>query len=622
MIEPSTNFFLTSSYIPLVFMAILLLGFACQWLAWKLRLPAILFLLVVGIMLGPVSSSLLGEDLQFLAPTKLFGSMLYPLVSICVSIILFEGCMSLKFSEIKGVGGAVRNLISIGLLITAFLTTLFVHAIFNLSWQISALIGAISCVSGPTVVVPILRSVRPSPRLANIIRWEGMLVDPIGALLAVVVFTALSVSKYDALWSISYHILLVIVVGGLGGILVGYALGVALKRQWVPNYLSNMFVLSVVITSFVIAEHIVEGGGLLIVTVMGVMVGNMKNTHIEEILDFKESLSLILISSLFIILGANVSFYYLEDIWYQAIILILILQFVVRPISAFISTMATGLKWRERMMLAWISPRGIVAAAVAALFSIKVIENLGMRTEGELLVLIVFLIIMGTVVIQSLTAPVLAKVIGASAPEPNGFLMIGANTVARAVALELKNNDINITLTDTTWRNVQQARLMGLQCYYGSSISEHADWHLNLVGIGRMLGLSTSEEINVLASVKYYREFGGRHEVYALPTSKNQSHAKLTYLSKKYSKRLFSRDLHYENLREMIGKGAKIKTTNISNAFTWEQYLVHHNNAIPLFYINSKGQVQVASPDNSIVVPQPGWKVIALVVEQKIVSSS
>ncbi|WP_119343314.1 cation:proton antiporter [Facilibium subflavum] len=606
------NFFVSASYIPVIFMAILMLGFICQWLAWRLKLPAILFLLLVGILLGPVSQMLFGAKMQLLDPTSLFGPILYPMVSLCVSIILFEGCMSLKFREIKGLGGTVRNIITIGLLITAILTALFVHYLFDISWKVSALIGAISSVSGPTVVVPILRSVRPTTKLANIIRWEGMLVDPIGALLAVIVFTAITASQYEAFWHISVHILFVLTIGGGGGILAGFILGTILKKQWVPSYLNNMFVLSFVVTMFVIAEHIVEGGGLLIVTVMGILVGNMPNAHIEEILDFKESLSLILISSLFIILGANVSFAYLSEIWWKAIILILLLQFLIRPLAASISTINSDLNWRERLMFAWIAPRGIVAAAVAALFSIKVIETLNAPQEGELLVLIVFMIILGTVIIQSLTAPTLAKILHASAPEPRGFLIIGGNSLARAIAKALKQNHIGVMLADTSWQNVQACRLEGLECYYGSSVSEHADWHLNLVGIGRMLGCSSSEQMNTLAAVKYYREFDGRASVFTLPTSQNKANSKLTYLTKKYSKRLFSRDLSYHSLRSAIKQGGQIKTTNLTSEFTWDYFLSNNPTAIPLFYINNKNMVHVVSPDSQFN-PQSGWKVIFLV---------
>ena len=608
-------YFLTSAYIPIVLMAILLLGFVCQWLAWRLRLPAILFLLIVGVLLGPVCQMLFGAKYTFLDPTRLFSVILYPMVSICVSIILFEGCMSLKIREIKGLGNTVRNIVTLGLLITAILTTLCVHYLFALSWQISALIGAISSVSGPTVVVPILRSVRLTEKLANIIRWEGMLIDPLGALLAVIVYTAITASQYTALLNIAIHIVFVIIVGGFGGVFMGLLLGFILKKQWVPSYLNNMFVLSFVVAVFVIAEHIVEGGGLLIVTVMGIIIGNIQNANIEEILDFKESLSMILISSLFIILGASVSFHYLSEVWWKGIVLVLMLQFFVRPIAAGISTINSELNWRERILFCWIAPRGIVAAAVAALFSIKVIQYLNLLQEGQLLALLVFIIILGTVIIQSVTAPFLAKILQVSAPEPRGFLLIGGNTLAREIALALQHNGFHVMLTDTSWRNVQACRLAGLACYYGSALSEHADWHLNLVGVGRMLGCSSSEEMNVLSAVKYHREFGGRSSIFLLPTAEHKANSRLSALAAKYSKRLFRHDFAYHTLRSILKKGGKIKSTALTNAYSWEQFLTANPTAIPLFLITPKGLIHVVSPDNQFT-PQSAWKVVFMLAPE------
>ena len=372
-----------------------------------------------------------------------------------------------------------------------------------------------------------------------------------------------------------------------------------------------MFVLSFVITLFVVAEHVVEGGGLLIVTIMGTIVGNMPNTHIEEILDFKESLSLILISSLFIILGANVSFSHLSEVWWRGIILVLVLQFLIRPIAAGISTIRSELNWRERLLFFWICPRGIVAAAAAAIFSIKVIETLHLRREGELLVLLVFIIILGTVIIQSLTAPFLAKLLNASEPEPRGFLIIGGNSLSRKIALILRQNNFSVVLTDTSWHNVQACRLQGLICYYGSSVSEHADWHLNLVGIGRMLGCSSSEQMNVLSAVKYYREFNGRSFVFTLPTAQNRDNSKLTYLTKKYAKRLFTSNFSYYSLRSAIKKGAEIESRILTSDYTWEKFKSSNDLLQELFFITPKGRIHIVSPDSEFV-PQEGFRVIFL----------
>lgn len=247
--------------VSLILMSILLLAMFAQWLAWKLKLPAILFLLIAGIIIGPISGLVLNVPGGILDPSRLLGDdLLYPMVSLSVGIILFEGCMSLKLSEIKGMGGPVRNLVTIGLLMTAVLTTVFSHYILNFPWEIAALLGAITSVSGPTVVVPILRSVRPTKNLANVIKWEGMLIDPIGALLAALVFSTISsISQFQAVTQILIHVFGVAALGVGLGVLSGWILGTVLRRHWVPDYLSNLFALSCVIVSFAIAEYILEG---------------------------------------------------------------------------------------------------------------------------------------------------------------------------------------------------------------------------------------------------------------------------------------------------------------------------------------------------------------------------
>jgi NhaP-type Na+/H+ or K+/H+ antiporter len=607
--------------VSLILMSILLLAMFAQWLAWKLKLPAILFLLIAGIIIGPISGLVLNVPGGILDPSRLLGDdLLYPMVSLSVGIVLFEGCMSLKLSEIKGMGGPVRNLVTIGLLMTAVLTTVFSHYILNFPWEIAALLGAITSVSGPTVVVPILRSVRPTKNLANVIKWEGMLIDPIGALLAALVFSTISsISQFQAVTQILIHVFGVAALGVGLGVLSGWILGTVLRRHWVPDYLSNLFALSCVIVSFAIAEYILEGAGLLSVTIMGVFVGNMRNSHIEEVMDFKEHLSLLLISVLFIVLAANVSFSNLEGIIAPAVILILCLQFIVRPLAVFVCTLRSNLNWRERVLLGWIAPRGIVVAAVAALFSVKLINEAGNSNPeyviyGQLLSLVAFLIIIGTVTIPSLTASFLARFLRVSSPDPKGFLIVGANKFARAIAKALEAQGLSVVLADVSWRNIQAARLEGLQSYYGNSASEHGDWHMEMVGIGRMLGLSSHDQINTLSAVKYYGEFGS-NSVFLLPASENRQNIKLSKMNKKYGKRLFTDGYVYEDLRDIVNAGAVVKTTKITSEFNWEQYLeMNDKHAIQLFAVSPKLVVHVVSPD-SVVSVSAGWSVIALVSE-------
>lgn len=598
-------------YVPFILMAILFLGFLSQWLAWRLKLPAILFLILCGLVIGPLSVHFNYSGIQLFDPEHYFEDLLYPMVSVCVAIILFEGCLCLKFSEVRGYGVVVRRLITTGMLITGLLSTLLCYFVLGVSLEVACLVGAITVVSGPTVVPPLLRTVRPTERVSNILRWEAMLIDPLGALLAVFVFIAISTTYDAAFYEIILQLFEVLLVGGLGGLLLGYMLGIVLRRQYVPSYLTNMFVLTVVIFAYVFAEQIAHGAGLLIVTIMGLVVANMPDTHIDDVLDFKENLSLLLISGLFIILGATINFGYLHDLWWRVLILILLLQFIVRPLVVYTSTFRTGIPWREKVILGWIYPRGIIAASVAALFAIKLEALTGIYQESDELVLIVFMVILGTVIFQSMTAPIISRLLKVSAPEPEGFLIIGGDSVSRYIAKVLMTNHIRVTLTDTTWRNYQACRLDGLHCYFGNPVSKHADWHLNLLGLGRMLGLSTSIHMNTLAAVRFAREFG-KGNIYLLNDSSAKKNATNSYLTERHSRILFNQNIDYATLENFVAEQVPIKTTLITENFDWQAYSKVNPSAIPLFFISPKGKVVVSSPATMESAPH-GWRVMAFI---------
>jgi NhaP-type Na+/H+ or K+/H+ antiporter len=604
--------FLTTS---LALTLIMLLAIACQWLAWRLKLPAILFLLACGIICGPLS--IFAFNTAVFSPVEIFGNdLFYSVVSLSVSIILFEGCMTLHFSEIKGSGNVVRNFVTIGLVLTAIATAILSHFILGFPWQVAAMLGAIACVSGPTVVVPMLRSIRPNKEISKIVRWEGMLVDPLGAVFAVIVFAAISsANQFDAVTSIVWHVLAISFIGIAVGIIAGYILGLVLRRHWVPDYMANLFVLSTVVFTFGLVDNILDGSGLLAVTIMGIMVGNMKNTNIDDIVDFKENLSILLISVLFITLGANVTFTGFQDVIFPAILLVLCLQCIVRPIVSLICTFGSNLNWRERALLGWIAPRGIIAASVAAIFSIEIMgikdPNVDYQLYGRLLSTVTFLIIIGTVLIESFTAPTFAKILKVDMPDPKGFLIIGANKLARKIAKVLTMQNISVQMADVNWKDVQLAKLDGLNCYYGSPSSEHASWHMDLVGIGRMLGLADNNHMNSLAAVRYHKEFGN-NTIFILPTPSNSKHTKV--INKHYSKPLFTPDLSYENLALKAGDDVTVKVTNLTEKYNWKEYTeANKDKSIYLFAIDTKGKARVFSPD-TYFTPSDGWKIISLTI--------
>lgn len=595
-------------YIPLTLAAIGLAGAASQWLAWWVKLPAILFLLLTGILAGPV--------LGLLDPDALFGDLLLPIVSLAVAVILFEGSLTLRFEEIRGLEQVVRRLVSIGLLATWGVTTLAVHWILGFSWDMAFLFGAVTVVTGPTVIVPMLRTVRPNARLSNILRWEGIVIDPVGALLAVLVFelivSGLGASAVGHVLSTFFTILLIgLVLGGLSG----YLLGLALRHHWLPDYLQNMATLTLVFAVFAVSNLLAEESGLLTVTVMGMWLANMKRVSLEGIIDFKESLSMLLISGLFIILAARLDTKLLQMLGWGAIWVFLIMQFVARPLKVMLSTWGSELNWRERMLLSWIAPRGIVAAAVSALFALRLAEQ-GVE-EATLLVPLTFIVIIGTVTLQSATARMLANWLGVAEPEATGFLIVGANPVARTIAEALYKQGHQVLLADANRTNIREARMLGLNTWYGDPVSGHADRNLDLVGIGHLLALSPRPEVNSLACWKYRGEFG-THRVYRLVGHEEQVDAgEEAPEVHDPGTSLFSSEAGYARLASLLRKNATIHQTGLTDDFDFERYLQQHaERAIPLFAMDTRGRIHPFSV-NQDWVPGPGWTLIGLITPDK-----
>lgn len=582
--------------------AITMLGGACQWLAWRLRLPAILFLLITGIVAGP--------GVGWLNPDALMGDLLFPFVSLSVAIILFEGALTLKFSEIRGMQHVVRRFATSGVLVTWTVAALAARLIAGFDWGLAILFGAIMVVTGPTVIVPMLRTVRPTARIANILRWEGIVVDPIGALLAVLVFEF--VVSTEAGGALSATILLflgTIAIGTITGLAGGYLMGEALRRDWLPNYLFNVATLGAVFCCFAFSNAVAEESGLLAVTVMGIYLGNRKGVPIEEIMAFKESLSLLLITVLFILLAARLDFAQLEALGWVVVGVFLAIQFIARPLKVLYCTWGSNIPWQERTLLAWIAPRGIVAAAVSALFALK-LEQRGVD-QAALLVPLTFVVIIGTVVLQSLTAGKLAAMLKVAEPEPAGFLILGANPLARKLAQALEQQKIRVLLCDTLWDNVSRARMAGLKAYYGNPLSEHAEVYLDTTGLGRMLAVTADAHLNALACNRYKGVFGAK-DVFALRVGGATGTNGRSDTARE-GRTAFSDKVGYIDLSRRLYRGAEIRRTTLSEAFTMEHFRnMHGDHATLLFAIDPKGRLEVFSAENALE-PGPGWAVMALI---------
>lgn len=588
--------------------AIGLLGIACQWLAWRVKLPAILFLLLAGILAGPVTG--------WLHPDRLFGDLLFPMVSLAVAVVLFEGSLTLKLEEIRGLQRVVRNLVSFGLLISGTVTALATHWLFGLGWQLAALFGALMTVTGPTVVVPLLRTVRPTAAVAKALRWEGIVIDPLGALLAVLVFEFI-VSRHTgaAFGHVALVFGLIVATGTLFGAAAGHLLGVLLRNYLIPEYLHNVTTLALVFAVFAGANAIEAESGLLAVTVMGMWLTNMKRVPVEAILDFKESLSVFFISGLFIILAARLQLAEMALMGWGALGVLAVIQFVARPLKVTLSTIASTLSWRERVLLAWVGPRGIIAAAISALFALR-LQELG-YAEARLLVPLTFLVIIGTVILQSLSARPLARLLGVAEPEPHGVLIVGANPVARAVGLALFKQGFPVILADSHWEHVSAARMQGLSTYHGNPVSEHADRHLDLVGIGHLLGLSPQAELNVLAARYYRREFGDRG-IFTLSVAIEDDEREVKHgASAEFRGRpLFGKGVSYRKIASLLKQGAEIRATTLSEDLdyaAWSESL--GKRSIPLFAITPRGDLRIFTA-NAQIKPGPAFVLLALALPE------
>jgi len=580
------------------------LGIACQWFAWWVRIPSILFLLTMGIIVGPV--------LNLINPDALFGNLLFPFISLSVAVILFEGSLTLKFEDIRGHGKTVSNLVSTGALITWLIIGYSTYRLLDLPIELAFLFGAIVVVTGPTVIIPMLRIVRPNTKVANVLRWEGIVIDPLGALLAVLVFDfIISGQQNNALGMIFLTFGKIIFSGLIIGFFSGWLIGEILRKQYVPQYLRNIFTLISVFAIFVTSEMIESESGLLAVTVMGITMANMKDMDIDNILDFKESLSVLLISALFIILAARIELHELIHVGWPAIILLGIIIFVARPVSVFASSIGSDLSVNEKLMISWIGPRGIIAAAISSLFALR-LEDAG-YTEAALIVPLTFVIIIGTVVIQSTTARYIAEFLKVREPSPTGLLIIGAGNVARAIGKELQSHDYKIMLTDSTWENIRLARMEGLETYFGNPISEHADRNLNLIGLGKLLAMSGRLNLDTLACLRFKSEFGKKN-IYELKTTREKHTENKHIVSTKHrGYELFTEDADYGNLAYRLRNKAEIKSTQLSDEFTFEQYLKKYEKGIvPMFAIDDKKRLHVFVV-NGEMKPEANWTIIAMI---------
>ena len=587
----------------IAFASIIILGITAQWIAWRIKFPSILFLLIFGFIAGPVTG--------FINPDKLMGDLLLPIVSISVAVILFEGGLTLRISELKEVGKVVFLLISAGVLITWIISALSAHFILKLNWKISILLGAILVVTGPTVIGPLLTLIRPVKKVGALLKWEGIVIDPVGALLAVLVFEVIFVGEIMKAGSLVFWgIFNTIFFGGIIGLVMAGLLVILLRKFWIPDFLQESVALMLVFSAFVISNYIQPESGLFAATLMGLALDNQKQVSIKHIVEFKENLRVLIISSLFILLAARLKISDFNNLNTDVLLFLVILIFIARPLAVFISTIKSELNWRERAFISWMAPRGIVAAAVASVFALE-LNQTGL-TQTEYLVPVTFIVIIATVAIYGLTSLPIARILKVAQTNPQGVLFVGAQTWAREIAKILIEKKFKVIMVDTNRDNIRQARMDGIPAYYGSVLSEHIISEIDLDGIGKLLALTPNDEANSLAALNFSEVFESG-ELYQL-SPHNEKKGNQNDFSPKHlrGRFLFGTGISYNFITNYYLAGWRVKSTKISDEFSFDDFKTKHENSfIPLFVISDDSKLNIVTSADELI-PKSGQTIISM----------
>ncbi len=543
---------------------IAVLGIASQWVAWRLGLPSILILLLTGIVVGPV--------LGWVKPDQLLGDLLFPLVSLSVALILFEGGLTLHLKELRTIGPAVLRLCTIGVLCTWIGAGLGAHYIAGLGWPLAILMGAILTVTGPTVVGPLLRQIRPRGPVGPIANWEGIVSDVIGATLAVLVFHAILVSAQTQHVSVGHSLAslgLTLAVGILAGITGAVFLGWPLRKHWIPDHLHSPVALVLVLGVYAIADHFASESGLLAVTLMGIALRNQKSTPVAHIIEFKENIRTLLISVLFITLTARIQPEDLGALGLRDFAFVVFLILVVRPGAVTLATLGSNLRHSERRFLAGLAPRGIVAAAVSALFAQELTLLGGDHWQGlERFAPLAFLVIVVSVVVYGIGARPLARHLGLAEREPQGVLILGVHAFSKALSKALQKAGVQVLMVDSNRAAVIDANLEGHNALCANALSMESHDTLPLGGIGHLLALTSNDEVNALVCLHYRELFGRRHcfQVRPQPGTENRAGgappaAPIDLLGRL----LFKSEASLARLHERLARGEQVRVRHLDS---------------------------------------------------------
>ncbi|WP_156290161.1 cation:proton antiporter [Oceanobacillus salinisoli] len=581
-----------------------MLGIGSQWIAWRYRMPAIVIMSITGLLVGPI--------LGIINPERDFGDLFSPVISAAVAIILFEGSLNLSFKELKGIGKPVFRISTLGAFIAWILGSLTAHYIAGLSWAVAFVIGGLFIVTGPTVIMPLLRQAKLNPRPAKVLKWEGIIVDPIGALVAVFAFEIIAVLTAE---NPNGDQLIMFFVASIFAVILGWALGKGLGWMFetghIPEFLKSPAVVVVVIFCFTAADLVMHETGLLSVTAMGITLANMGISSISDMRHFKENISVLLISTIFIMLTASLEIETLLHIFSPNIIgYVLLMMFIVRPLSIFLSTIGTGLSLNEKLLLGWIAPRGIVALTVSSYFA-SVLLSQGYE-DARILTTLTFALVFSTVLAHGFTIGWLAKKLNLSQRGHPGALIIGSNPFTVRLAESLKNSNIPVIIVDSSWGNLSLARKAGVPFYLGDMLSEQTEHMLDTIPYDYLLAVTDDHSYNALTCTTFLPEYGRTNVFKISPYTHFEDGYSSGVVSKVGGRILFDRKFSWDDLNEKIESGYVFRKTTLTEQFGLKQYLDDKDESTVFLYLIKPNGVLKFFSEEMRTIPATGDVIVSL----------
>lgn len=576
------------------------LGVGAQWLAWRFRLPSIVLMLGIGLLVGPT--------LGWLSPAEDIGDIYRPMIALAVGIILFEGGLTLDYRRLGDTRPAVQRLVYIGAPLGWVLCTLLLRFVMGLSWESSAVFGGVMVVTGPTVIAPMLRQAKLKQRPARVLQWEAIVNDPIGVLLAVLALEfVLAITTGATFASAMGSFGLGIAVAAVLGVAIGRLVVVAFRRGWVPEYMKVPVLFVLVVAAFVAADSVLHEAGLLAVTVMGLVIANADLASYVELHRFKEQATLLLVSAVFILLAASLSFSTLGQLSWQTAVFVALAILVARPLQVLVPLIGSRLPIRERLLVASTGPRGVVMVSVSGLFGDRLVEA-GIA-DGELIAPVAFILVLTTVLVHGFALRPIARALDLTGGDRPGLLIVGGSPFATELAVALKKADCPVLIADPVRGHLASARQADIPTFYGDVLGEVAEHHVEFITYSAVLVASDNDAYNTLVATDLGPEFG-REVIWQL-TRAVDNRTRHTLPAQ-----LGGRSLNglptFISVNEQMAEGWRVRTTKLSDEYDLEAWQADRPEAVALLVVTANGRLDFVEADTELSAAG-GDRIIALV---------